>query len=384
MSKRTNFVLGSPGTAFVREAGTNVFEKDVLVEGTYQHPVQPWETPLYVTKDYIDRICAATNEAIRSGQRVYVPDGHTSKASANTGFATEFAPKFEGGKWRAKARLTIEDAGYLTKMGTTIRDVSPLIVPYGLGDGKSFGERIAHVALVPDPVMPGQGDFVACSVSSGSVETVEVPVLKTVSQEPAAMKIKVTDANVKSLSLSDGAIKVGDEVEVSVLEKALSLTAARADTAEKAAKDAADALTAEKAKPAPTVVKMLSIDAKATPFFAEAVKSNEKALAATLDGAQAKGKINAAMRKSLERILSVRHAFALSIDGAATTVDVVAEAESILAAIPDSSIVPVGDKGTPAPGRSPNDPPAFDAEAAANSLLVAAGYQKPAATPATK
>lgn len=388
MSKRASFVLGSTGTAFSKAAG-NVFRKDVLVEGEYQHPVQPWDTPLLVTKEYIERICSATNEAIKSGQRVYVPDGHSAKAKDNTGFATQFEPRFEDGKWRATASLTIEDPTYVAKVGSTIRDVSPLIVPYGLGDGKSFGERIAHVALVPDPVMPGQGDFVACSVESGTVETVEVPVLKSVPTEPAAMKIKVTDTNIKALALSGETVKVGDEVEIAVLEKALGVSLGRVETAEKAAKDAADALAAERAKPAPTVVKMLSVDAKSTPYFAEAVTANQKALATTLDGAQARGKIDAKVRKSLEKILSVRHAFALSIEGAATTVDVVAEAEAILAAIPDNAMVPVGEAAIKAgaagaSGRPANEPPAFDAKAAANEMLTKAGFKQPEAAPATK
>lgn len=380
MKPPTPYVLGSIGLASFKAAGGSSFLKDVLVEGAYQHPIQPWDTPLLVTKDYIDRVCAATNAAIAGGQRCPVPDGHSNRAKDNIGFASEFTPALVDGKWRAQAKITVEDPAYVAKMGTTIKDVSPLIVPYGLGDGQTFGERIAHVACVPDPVMPGQKDFVACSVESGTVNQVDVPILKTVvTQEPAAMKIKVTDTNVKSLALSGEAVKVGDEVEVAVLEKALNITISKVEAAEKAKAAAEKALAVETAKPAPTVVKMLSVDAKTTPYFTEAQKANAKALSASLDAAQAKGKINAAMRASFEKILSVRHAYALSVEGVAEVVDVAALADSLLASVPDNAAVPLAEQlkkqGAGATERPANEPEGFDSVKAANDMLVKAGLK---------
>jgi ribosomal 50S subunit-recycling heat shock protein len=383
MRKPAAYVLGPTGTPFV-SAGSKVFEKDVLVEGTYQHPIQPWDTPLEVTKDYIDRVCAASNAALKQGQRVYVPDGHSTKARDNVGFVSEFAPRLVDGKWRAVARFTVEDDSYLAKIGKTIRDVSPLIVTHPLGNGADVGERIAHVALVPDPVMPGQGDFVACSVGGGTLETVEVPVLKALASE-SPMKVKINAANVKALSLVGIEAKEGDEVEVTLaqFEKALSV-ANEAQTARAAAEKA---LADEKAKPAATPERLLSVDAKATPYFGEARTQRAKALSATLDAAQAKGKINAAMRASFEKVLSVRHGYALSETGTAETVDVVAAAESLLAAIPDNAAVPVGTalqgQGATGAERPANEPAKFDAKAAADEMLVKAGFKKPT-TPETK
>lgn len=381
MKSRGSFVLPPTGTAF-KAVGGNVFEKDVLVEGEYQHPINPWDDPLRATHEYIDRICANTNAAIKAGQRVYVPDGHSNKAKDNTGFSQEFVSRFEDGKWRAKARIEIEDPAYVSKMGTTIKDVSPLIVNYPLGDGKDLGERIAHVALVPDPVMPGQGNFVACSVTPGTLDTVDVPVLRPVSQEPPAMKIKVTADNMKALSLSGTEVKVGDEVEVTVVEKALSVAHAKVEAAVTAQTVAEKALADERAIPKPTVEKMLSVDVKNAPYFVEARTSRKLALNAVLDAAQSKGKINAAMRTAFEKVLSVRHGYALSEAGVAEIVDVAATAESILATIPDDAAVPIGEriarKGADGSGRPPNEPAAFDAKTQADKILEAGGFKKPA------
>ena len=384
---RVSFILGPTGTPF-RSAGGNVFEKDVLVEGEYQHPISPWDEPLRATKEYIEAVCANTNAALAAGQRTYIPDGHSSKARDNTGYAAEFRPAFRDGKWRAVSRLTIEDPAYVPKIGTTIKDVSPMIVNFPLGDGKGFGERFEHIALVSDPVMPGQGDFVACSLRSGTIETVEVPVLKPVpSLGVNAMKIKVSAKNVKALSLAGVTAKDGDEIEVTAeqFERALSVADAAAQEAQKAKdaqKTAEDALVAEKAKPALTVVKMLSVDPAAA-FFKEARTSGQKALSATLDAAMSKGRINATMRARLEKILAVRHGYALSESGVAESVDVVAEAEALLASIPDQAVVPVGERALPAGGkpeeRPANTGDAFDTpekvKAEADRILTRAGMK---------
>lgn len=383
MSTQKPFALPPAGAAFARAGASNVFEKDVLIEGRYQHPVTPWDSPLDVTKAMIERVCAASNAAINAGQRVYIPDTHSNRAKDNTGFVQVFFPRLAEGTWRATARMEITDPAYVPKIGTTIKDVSPMLVPFPLGDGRSFGERIEHVALVPDPVMPGQSDFVRCSVGPGTVDPVEVPVLKRLSLGEPPMKIKVTAANVKALSLAGVAGKDGDEVEVTdaAFERALSL-AGEAESAKAAQKAAEDALAAEKAKPAPTVARLLSVDPSGAPFFAEAQGAKAKALSATLDAASSKGKITAGMRKNLERLLSVRHGYALSTAGVAEAVDVAAEAEALLAGIPDQAVVPVGQRTTPAapPAPPPEGFTPADTKALVEKTLQSVGGKpKPAA-----
>jgi len=389
VKKPTAYVLGPTGTPF-RAAGGRVFEKDVLVEGTYQHPIQPWDEPLTVTREYIDRVCAASNAAMKGGQRVYVPDGHSTRAADNVGYVESFEPRFVDGKWRAVARFTVEDERYGPKIGTTIRDVSPMIVNHPLGDGTNPGERIAHVALVPDPVMPGQGDFVACSLGGGTLNPVEVPVLKTLASEPLPMKVKIVAANVKALSLAGITGKEGDEVEVTSaqFEKALSI-AAEAQSAAEAAKTAQataeKALADEKAKPAATPERLLSIDVKGAPLFGENRALRVKSLGQTLDAAQSKGKIDAKMRGAFERLLSVRHGFALSETGVAEAIDVVKAAEDLLAAIPEQAVVPVGERlqkqGATGQERPANEPEKFDAAKTADAILKAGGYKTPETTP---
>lgn len=192
------------------------------------------------------------------------------------------------------------------------------------------------------------------------------------------MKFKVNEAAVKALSLSGVTAKVGDEVEFEVIEKALGVSISETEKAKVAQKAAEDALGAEKAKPAATPERLLSVDAKAAPYFVEARTQRVKALSATLDAAQSKGKINAAMRTSFEKILSVRHGYALSEAGAAEAVAVADLAESLLAAIPDQAVVPVGERlkqegAQGAGGRAANDAGDFDAVKEADALLARTG-----------
>jgi len=362
------FILPAPKGSF--EGSGNVFIKDVLIAGTYQHPIQPWDEPLVVDQQYIARLCAASNAALAAGQRTYIPDGHSNLAKDNTGFVSEFFPRLVDGTWRAAARCVIEDVAYLPKIGTTIRDVSPLIVNHPLGTGESFGPRIEHVALCSDPVMPGQSNFVACSVSHGSVNTLDVPVLKA--QEPATMKIKVTDVNGKALSLVGVSADCGVEVEVSaeVFERALAVAA-------KATADVGAATTALSVERAMSVEKRLSVDPK-TPYFKVALLATAEAAKASLTLAMSKGRLTQPMRAALERMLSVRHAYALSMDtGEAGAVDVVADVNALIASIPDNSVVPL-DPATavPAQNRPLEEAPAFDASAEAKKTLTRLGLGK--------
>ena len=372
------FVLPSAKSPFGPDVGqpTNVFLKDVLIEGTYQHPISPWDEPLAVTKDYIERLCASTNKAIAAGQSTYIPDGHSNRAEDNVGFAEEFFPRLgEDGKWRVTARCRIEDESYVPKIGKTIRDVSPLIVDWPLGSGQDFGERIEHVALCPDPVMPGQANFVACSLGHGKIETVDVPILTDAgTQERATMKVKVTDSNVKALSLAGiTPPAVGAEIEVTpeAFDKALAVATAAQESVVKAEKALAD----EKALP---VEKRLSVDAKA-PFFVEAVKNRAEAVKARLDIAMSTGRLTKPMRDSVERLLSVRNAYALSVDGSAAAVDVEATVNSLIESIPANSVVPLGTEGAKPAVKPDNEAPKFDTKAEVEKTLAKMSGKKPAA-----
>lgn len=378
------FILPSAASPFEQQtAAKNEFVKDVLIEGVYQHPVEPWEEPLVVDKARIERLCEASNKAITLGQKSYVPDTHSTRAEDNVGFAVGYFPRLgEDGKWRAAARLRIEDESYVPKIGTTIRDVSPLIVDWPLGSGESLGERFEHVALCPDPVMPGQGNFVACSTGRGSMNTVDVPVLRTVTQEPPSMKIKVTDKNIKALSLAGlNGTQVGAEVDVTpeAFEAALAAVAQaheQAASLNAASDKAQENLKAEKAL---SIEKRLSVDPK-TPYYAEANKHRADAIKTRLDVAMSKGRLTKPVRDAMERLLSVRFAYAMSVEtGVATPVDVEKTVNEIVDAIPDNALVPVGTTTEPAGSRPPNEPPKFDGKAEADKTLERLGMKKPAA-----
>ena len=126
------------------------------------------------------------------------------------------------------------------------------------------------------------------------------------------------------------------------------------------------------------VEKMLSIDPTGAPLFGENRTLRAKTIAASLDLAQSKGKLTAPMRACFEKILSVRHGYALSATGVAEGVDIAAVADSLLAAIPDNSAVPLGDalKGASGTDRPANDAPKFDTKTEVSNMLSLAGYAK--------
>lgn len=167
---RTPSIISSPqdATGFERvsdfmppEGETSaLFRKELMRVGTYSHPQDGWK--LGVTESELKRWASASNEMIKNGVKIPVPDGHEVSSTNNRGFVQQF--EVHEGKLFANLKLIGEDA----IKAASRTDVSVFIEPDFIdGMGRKYGEAITHVALTPIPVIPGMSGFVKIAASRG-------------------------------------------------------------------------------------------------------------------------------------------------------------------------------------------------------------------------
>ncbi len=145
--------------------GVPRFRKDILHKGVYTHPVHGWK--LDITDERLNRMIAAFDAMKAKGVDVELVTDHSSKAEAIHGYVD--AMRRANGSIEADIRVTSETGPDLV---TTVKNVSVGIErDYSDGKGNSFGEAISHIAIVQQPVVPGQQPFVPLSRSGTEVET---------------------------------------------------------------------------------------------------------------------------------------------------------------------------------------------------------------------
>lgn len=324
-------------------SGSFMFVKEILREGTYQHPIRPWPSPLDASRAYLEAVARRSNEAARAGIRVPLPDGHEDTSAGNNfGWGLEFftGPN-EDGTVSLFAKVEVTDPGYAAKITDgSISKVSVLLAAIGDGQYTPDGDRVVHIALTPYPVASRQGGFVKLSVVGS-----DVPIL---ARQEAPMKITPELAKRLGIDVPEGAteVEVTAEALTAVAEaqdaaKTASATALAAATKATETAQAEAAAAKELAAKAPDLQKALSVDPSKTPYFAKAFASQAKANEAALSVAKAQGKITEPVAKALASLLAVDHAFALSAEGAAAPVDVRDFVEKLLAAIPENTMVKV-------------------------------------------
>ena len=155
--------------------------KDVLAVGKYQHPLAGWK--LDVTPDKIKKYCAAFSEMKGAGVKVPIYADHKPGAANTLGYIKDM---FQGGPDAIKnhpefAKLPVDKAPLdpnkmyaihewnspeAMKMGHGVGQVSVLIdKKMQDGTGRKFGEACRHVAVTPEPIVPGQEGFTQLAAS---------------------------------------------------------------------------------------------------------------------------------------------------------------------------------------------------------------------------
>ena len=132
------------------------YEKDVLRVGHWTHPDTGED--LDFTLEKLERMASDSNRWMEIGHKIYMPSEHTSDPRENGGFANRFRLDGDVLKARVEARDPEVARGIKNQ---TITDVSPRIQWNAVAsNGEEFAAVIDHIALTPEPVLPGQGGFV--------------------------------------------------------------------------------------------------------------------------------------------------------------------------------------------------------------------------------
>jgi hypothetical protein len=136
------------------------FRKDLIHVGKWVHPDTGQE--LDFSAERLDQLADETNRWLAAGNKVWFPVGapaHHSKADQHLGFWSEF--EFDGQTLWATVEIRDKETLEKDKVGRTITDVSIGVGPAVDSNGQEFEEVVQHVAATVQPVIPGQGNFIA-------------------------------------------------------------------------------------------------------------------------------------------------------------------------------------------------------------------------------
>ena len=163
--------------AFSRlDAAPRRFKKEVLRVGRWVHPATGED--LDFDHAFLERLVRDTTRWIELGNKVWFPAGHTTDIRANLGFW----PRFELEGERLVGVVDVLDDAAAANVGKTIQDVSAGIHLGALAStGEAFDAVIEHVAATPEPVIPGQSNFVRLAREAGrkTMDQVDLAPLRT-------------------------------------------------------------------------------------------------------------------------------------------------------------------------------------------------------------
>jgi hypothetical protein len=128
--------------------------KDALTSGRYVHPTKRFS--LEVTPDRLEALARNFRGMKEAGIAVPILADHAERADAALGFIIDV--KIENGWLRELHQFLGPQARDLGLRNGVSLGLAP---DYVDGQGRNWGEAIAHSALTPLPVVAGQGPFVA-------------------------------------------------------------------------------------------------------------------------------------------------------------------------------------------------------------------------------
>lgn len=138
--------------------GKNLYKKDVIRTGHYEHPEANWT--LDVDEGKMLGWVESFHAMQENGVDVEVVVDHSLKADDVRGLVTDLEVVDD----ELVATLELTDEGQKTV--ANVKNVSVCIEPdVKDGMGREYGEAITHIALVQKPVVPGQRDFVPIAAS---------------------------------------------------------------------------------------------------------------------------------------------------------------------------------------------------------------------------
>ncbi len=157
-TKKLTMELFFRGDSILFEGGT-LFKKDLIRVGDFYYIDEDGrKQKLSVTEKRIDSWIDCFNKYSENGGKIFVPEGHSVKASDNKGWVKRLMREND----TLLGILDITDKDMLASLkSNSVEDVSIAFKPDIMDDaGNKYDEMIWHVALTPIPAIRGQGGFV--------------------------------------------------------------------------------------------------------------------------------------------------------------------------------------------------------------------------------
>jgi len=140
---------------------SQLFKKDLIRTGKYTHPIHKWV--LDVTPERIDRWIASFNKMKDNGVDIEMVVDHRRDAEGVRGYVKDIFR--EGNILYGMIDMIGKESIDLAK---TVKNVSILVdEEYKDGKENKYGESIAHVSIVQQPVAAGQSEFEVMQKAAG-------------------------------------------------------------------------------------------------------------------------------------------------------------------------------------------------------------------------
>jgi hypothetical protein len=183
--------------------------KDAIVVGQYIHPAGRFS--LDITRDRLDGYVANFSKMRDNGVGVPILMDHTNNAAATLGWIVDV--RRDGDRLLELHQFLGEDARDVGLRNKVSLGIDPHFVD---GRGNDYGEAIVHSAVTPTPVVPGQGEYVKCSMGVPPMESelielkIKAPERKELAAEAASPVGGLIDLNVALHALEQVAIAKRD------------------------------------------------------------------------------------------------------------------------------------------------------------------------------
>jgi hypothetical protein len=177
--------LGQGLPATVNDQPAHYFWRRAIRDGRFVHPVKKWE--LRVTPDRRRRWVDAFERMLSNQVPVPVIEGH---AGNGLGFVVGVRNR---GPWLEELHQYIGDDA---RERALRQYVSVGINPDARdGEGRSYGEAIVHSAIVPDPVVTGQGEAIRAASRGDALGNLYA----FAAEEDQAMTANISDEQMEAL-----------------------------------------------------------------------------------------------------------------------------------------------------------------------------------------
>lgn len=236
------------------EIEKQTFKKDLIREGEYTHPVFEWS--LDVDKERLEKRAKHFSQMKTNGVDVEVVVDHSFSADDVRGYCldmmVEQVPDKDGELvWTLFGMLEMRGDGI--ELAQTVKNVSIAVDRnFKDGEGRNYGEVLSHIAIVQQPVVPGQDEFMPIA-ASGASRPDGIPIMVKKLSRSNDMKlskeflekvkgvlgdgVEITEENAMELMLSR-VVELGDEVKTLSATSGNEGTEGNADNTEKVVMDA--------------------------------------------------------------------------------------------------------------------------------------------------